>query len=233
MWSPKKLTVLKWFDILILTIILFGDGIINSTLQYIALQNQTTTLQENLTFSTMDNYKALAIQLVWLAIAIFYLLLRNFDFSIWKKHIFITPWVPLQAVALFIFSALCLDIYHLVSYQFLASNTPSMFQLFPNIDLSLILYSLLNGFYEEIFFLNLCLLVNPKYAKWAFLYSLIIRCSFHTYQGLISALGLGLILGTIFYLLYQKIKPKNLLPFFLAHAVADVIGLTILSYILY
>ncbi|HGA1219552.1 TPA: CPBP family intramembrane glutamate endopeptidase, partial [Streptococcus suis] len=27
MWSPKKLTVLKWFDILILTIILFGDGI--------------------------------------------------------------------------------------------------------------------------------------------------------------------------------------------------------------
>ncbi len=32
MWSPKKLTVLKWFDILILTIILFGDGIINSTL---------------------------------------------------------------------------------------------------------------------------------------------------------------------------------------------------------
>ncbi|HFR3627910.1 TPA: CPBP family intramembrane glutamate endopeptidase, partial [Streptococcus suis] len=53
------------------------------------------------------------------------------------------------------------------------------------------------------------------------------------YQGLISALGLGLILGTIFYLLYQKIKPKNLLPFFLAHAVADVIGLTIISYILY
>ncbi|HGA1288094.1 TPA: CPBP family intramembrane glutamate endopeptidase, partial [Streptococcus suis] len=28
-------------------------------------------------------------------------------------------------------------------------------------------------------------------------------------------------------------KPKNLLPFFLAHAVADVIGLTVLSYILY
>ncbi len=45
MWS-QKLTVLKWFDILILTIILFGDGIINSTLQYIALQNQTTTLQK-------------------------------------------------------------------------------------------------------------------------------------------------------------------------------------------
>ncbi len=76
MWSPKKLTVLKWFDILILTIILFGDGIINSTLQYIALQNQTTTLQENLTFSPMDNYKALALQLVWLTIAIFYLLLE-------------------------------------------------------------------------------------------------------------------------------------------------------------
>ncbi len=83
--ESKKLTVLKWFDILILTIILFGDGIINSTLQYIALQNQTTTLQENLTFSTMDNYKALALQLVWLTIAIFYLLLRNFDFSIWKN----------------------------------------------------------------------------------------------------------------------------------------------------
>ncbi|MFX4010461.1 CPBP family intramembrane glutamate endopeptidase, partial [Streptococcus suis] len=30
-----------------------------------------------------------------------------------------------------------------------------------------------------------------------------------------------------------KIKPKNLLPFFLAHAAADIIGLNVLSYILY
>lgn len=83
----EKLTCLKWFDILILTLIMFGEGIYNSTLQYIALTNQTTTLEENLTFSSFQNYQALVIQSIWLLLAFLYLVFRNFDFSVWTRHI--------------------------------------------------------------------------------------------------------------------------------------------------
>lgn len=140
------------------------------------------------------------------------------------------PWLLVKIVGIFILAALAMDIYALVSYQLSAVATPSLAQLFPNLDLSLILYALLNGFYEEIFFLGVCLAVRPEYTKWAFLYSLVIRCSFHTYQGLGTAIALGLLVGTIFYLLYRKLKQQNLLPFFFAHAIADMIGLSVLFY---
>lgn len=60
------------------------------------------------------------------------------------------------------------------------------------VNISTVLYAILNGFYEEIFFLGICLAVKPEYLKWAVIYSLIIRVSFHTYQGMESALGLGI-----------------------------------------
>ncbi len=233
MTSRQQVTHLKWFDILILTVIMFGEGIFNSTMQYLALQHQTRTIEENLTFSTFANYQALAMQLVWLSFAIFYLVFRNFDFSVIKQKIKLTPWLPLQTIGFFLIAALAMDIYYYLTYQLTLFPVPSMFQLLPNIDLSLLLYSLLNGFYEEVFFLGICLAVKPEYTKWAFLYSLLVRTSFHTYQGIGAALGIGLVLGTVFYLIYKHLKPQNLLPFFLAHAIADVIGLTILSYILY
>nr|WP_172601481.1 CPBP family intramembrane glutamic endopeptidase [Streptococcus dysgalactiae] len=233
MLLKQKLTILKWFDIFILTVILFGEGIINSTMQYLALQNQARTLEQNLTFTTWDNYKAIMIQLCWLFLALLYLKWRNFDFGTWKRRILLTKWLPLQVLGIFTLTALCMDSYHYILYYATNWITPSMHELSPHIDLSLILYSLLNGFYEEIFFLGMCLMVTPKFTKWAFLYSLIIRCSFHTYQGLGSAIGLGLIVGIIYYLIYRKMKRPNMLPFFLAHAIADVMGLTILSYLLY
>ena len=226
----EKITVLKWFDIAIITVIMFGDGIYNSTLQYLALSNQTSTLKENLTFSSMQNYQALALQSLLLFLAFMYLVFRNFDFSVWTQKMVFEPWLLVKIVGIFILAALAMDIYALVSYQLSAAAIPSLAQLFPNLDLSLILYALLNGFYEEIFFLGVCLAVRPEYTKWAFLYSLVIRCSFHTYQGLGTAIALGLLVGTIFYLLYRKLKPQNLLPFFFAHAIADVIGLSVLFY---
>ncbi len=226
--KDKRITILKWYDILILTLIMFGDGIYNSTLQYIALLNNTLTLNDTITFTPIDNYRALAIQTLWLFIAFIYLLFRNFDFSVLIKKIKLSLWLPLQVIGIFIISGLLMDIYSITIYNLSVFSVPSMFSLFSNMDISLLLYSLLNGFYEEIFFLGLCLAVKPEHIKWAFLYSLIIRCSFHTYQGLGTALGLGFLLGTVFYFLYKKLKPQNLLPFFLAHSIADIIGLSVI-----
>ena len=228
--KKQQLTELKWFDILIITIIMFGQGIYNSTIQYLALSNNTVTLEENLTFTSMQNYQAFATQFIWLFIAFIYLLWRNFDYSIFIKKIKITKWLIFQIIFIFIASALLMDLYYIGSYSISNPVMPSMISLPSNIDFSLILYSLLNGFYEEVFFLGICLTINPKYLKWSFLYSLIIRCSFHTYQGLFNGIALGLIVGIVYYFLYKKFKPQNLLPFFLAHAIADMIGLSVIFY---
>ncbi len=230
--NKEKITILRWYDIVILTLILIGHGILNSTLQFLdMLKNPVIPYSgNNVEFSVLQNYQALANQLIWLFLAILYLLWRNFDFSVWAKKIKLTPWVPLQTIGIFLLTALAMDIFHLLTYQFATPAIPSLFGIFSNLDLSLVLYSLLNGFYEEIYFLGICLAVKPQYQKWTFLFSLLVRFSFHTYQGLGAAFGIGILMGTIFYFLYKKMGQKNLLPFFLAHAIADMIGLSILFY---
>lgn len=227
--KDNRIKILKWYDILVLTIIMFGDGILKSTVQYIALSNSTLTLEDTTTFTSAINYQSLALQLLWLSLATAYLLFRNFDFSVLAKKIKFKPIVIMQGIGIFIVSALALDIFYIFT-QMIAPSVPSLYKLIADFDISLLLYSILNGFYEEIFFLGLCLLVKPEHIKWAFLYSLIVRCSFHTYQGIASALGIGLVFGTVLFLIYRKMKEKNLLPFFIAHTIADIIGLSILFY---
>ena len=90
-----------------------------------------------------------------------------------------------------------------------------------------ICYALLNGFYEEFFFLGLLSSVKEKHKWLALVYSVIIRISFHTYQGLLWALVIGLGYGLFYYFLYKYVV-KNLLPFFLMHALEDMFGSSLL-----
>ncbi|AXQ77930.1 CPBP family intramembrane metalloprotease [Streptococcus chenjunshii] len=228
--QKEKLKHLKWFDLLALTGIMFGFAIYRSIFQYLVTGNDLKAIQENVTFSSLQNYQALAVQLIWLFFAFMYLLWRNFDFSLWTKQIKLTFWVPLQALAIFALAALTMDFFTVLTWSFFNPAVPSVFDIFGHVDLSLLLYSLMNGFYEEIFFLGICLAVKPNYVKWSFLFSLFIRFSFHTYQGMTTSIGLGFLLGTVFFLLYKKMKKPNLLPFFLAHSIADIIGLSLLFY---
>lgn len=228
--NKEKITTLKWFDIAILSLILTGHGIIYSTIQYLDMLKNPVIPYPDLGFSPIENYQALAFLLVWLFVAFLYLLWRNFDFSVWLRKIRLTPWVPLQALGFFLLAALVMDVFHLLSYEFAIPAIPSFLPIVADFDLSLVLYSLLNGFYEEIFFLGICLTVKPEHQKWAFLYSLLIRFAFHTYQGLGAAFGIGILVGSLFFFLYQKMNKKNLLPFFLAHSIADMIGLSVLYY---
>lgn len=89
---------------------------------------------------------------------------------------------------------------------------------------------MLNGFYEEIFFLGVCLSAKLEKRMYYFIYSLVICYSFHTYQGNISALAIGFLVRGIYYFLYTRPKEKNLFPFFLAHAITDVFGAGIINY---
>ena len=226
-FKREKITSLRWFDILALTLIMFGNAIYTSTLGCIELFRETITIEENLTFTVEQNYQALLNQSWLLALAAIYLVIRRFDFRVFASKIKLSPWLPLQVIILFAIPSLAMDIYYFGSYYAAEMLRPSLAQLLEGTTFSLVIYALLNGFYEEIFFLGACLAVKPEHTKWAFLYSLLIRCSFHTYQGLMNGIALGLILGTIFFALYKKLKPENMLPFFLAHAIADIIGLSV------
>ncbi|GAB1667744.1 CPBP family intramembrane glutamic endopeptidase [Mannheimia haemolytica] len=225
----NKTTYLTWYDLCVLTLIFFGEAIYTSTLQYFITTEMQGNFEENLTFSNEQNYWALLTQLALLLIAMGYLKWRNFDFSRWVIR---PSWQAfLSGIGLFILLSLAMDLYFEVLYGVYNLVYPEPFlAVLGEVNISTVLYAILNGFYEEIFFLGICLAVKPEYLKWAVIYSLIIRVSFHTYQGMESALGLGIWLGLIIYLLYSRSKDKNLLPFWVAHSIADILGLSLLAY---
>lgn len=219
---------LKWFDILILAFIFCGEGIINSTKGYIALLNGEFNIGEATEFSASDNYSALLSQSVFLGIALLYLLLRNFNFKQWNVKWNIKA--VLYGVLIFLGGALLMDLYMMVPNHFY-DKLPfpmSISALYNNETISTVIYSLFNGVYEELFFLGICLSVSKRDLKWVLPFSLVVRFSFHTYQGMWSAIGIGFIFGFYMYILYSKSGSKNLLPFFLAHGIADILGLAIL-----
>lgn len=232
---PKQpLKELKWFDIGIVTAILFGQFIIRSTQLFLAsfqpvAQTAVATSSSNTASEGAAYSSNMTLQLILLALALLYLLLRRFDFKQlpirFKWSILI--WVPLLFAAMGLFG----DVISTVSgeYNYLSPS------LWPFIDLMQILhkfmalspmaiaYGLLNGFYEEFFFLGLMTSVSEK-NKWkALAFSTLIRFSFHTYQGLLWAFVIGVIYGLFYYVMYKKVV-KNLLPFFLMHALADMFG---------
>lgn len=236
----KPLKELKWYDIAIVTAIMFGQFIVWSTQAFIAsfqpVGQAVSTATETATNTATDGaaYSSnFTLQIILLALALAYLLLRNFDFKQlpirfkWS----VLFWVP------FIFAIVGLfgDIVTTVSGEYDYFNV----NLFAYIDpmqiihkfLALspmaIAYALLNGFYEEFFFLGVMTSVNQKYKWWALAYSILIRISFHTYQGLLWAVVIGVIYGLFYYVLYKKVI-KNLLPFFLMHALADMFGSSLL-----
>lgn len=247
----EKLSYLNLLDLCILTVIFFGTAIYGSTIEIFSYYFSPESIADNhsIQFSDYQNISALIFQLVLLSIAIAYLKWRNFDFT--QLHFSFSIRSIFMAILLFILIAIMMDIYfYIIQYidywiyyedyqqdslttlitenneDFSSDNTSF-------ISLWLVLYSLLNGFYEEIFFLGLCLCVKPDYQKWAFLFSLLIRFSFHTYQGIESALGITLVLGVTFYLLFKRSTNKNLVPFALAHSLGDVFGVGILAYFYY
>ena len=225
---------LRWFDIAVITLLMFGQFIYRLTELYLAsfapasstgaTETVTNTATEGAAFSSNFNF-----QLLMLVLTILYLLFRRFDFKqlpirmSWS----VLLWTPLIFVVVGFFG----DIVTTLSgeYNYFDPTLWSyvdileIFRKFAELTPMAILYGLLNGFYEEFFFLGLMTSVKDKYKWWALAYSTIIRISFHTYQGMLWALVIGVVYGLFYYFLY-KYKVKNLLPFFLMHALADMFG---------
>ncbi len=190
-------------------------------------------------FTSHDNLRALVQQALWLVIALVYLRVRNFDFRTLR---FRPTWKGTAAgVGLFFAIGLLFDVSYWLFSAFTAAAAPEAPEAtdaaaaagspLAHIDPSLLVYSAFNGFYEEFFFLGLCLAVAPRWRTAAFLYSLAVRVSFHTYQGLFSALFIGLAVGSIYYVVYRRVRGNNLYPLVFSHALADIFGASALAFL--
>ena len=100
---PKeKLKYLRWFDILIVTCIMFGIFIITSTQIFIGLlQSDPQAIQDSAESMDIASDGAaytgnFTLQSILLIIALLYLLIRNFDFKQLKirLHWSVIIWVP-------------------------------------------------------------------------------------------------------------------------------------------
>lgn len=232
----KPLRYLTWYDVLILTLILFGQPIWLSTELYLTGTSQITAgVSESV---ASQDYYMIMFQGGTLLFALSYLYFRQFDFKQWQVKIDFKS--TAQAISLFlIFSILMEVLFWLFSPGYSAYFASTQFnpwagflEFLSQISLSRVLYALLNGVYEELYFLGMVLAVKPQHRPWFWLFSLLVRISFHTYQGLLSAFGIGLILGIGYYIWYDRMGQKNLYTVCLSHAIADVWGLNLLIYLL-
>lgn len=215
---------LTYLDFVVLSFIFFGYFAYVSVVGYIHEPTPDPILASS--FSDDANWSSILIELTFLVVAGIYLWWRKFDvklldFSVNKMTL---PMV----IGLLIVGGLTTDLVLYGSYgistgdsPFIPDATQAQTDLFAHISIALLLFAVVNGFYEELFFMGLTFAVLPKHRLYALISSVFVRFIFHIYQGLWSAVAIAM-MGVVFIALRQKIK--SITPFAIAHAVFDVFG---------
>ncbi|WP_165664564.1 CPBP family intramembrane glutamic endopeptidase [Metapseudomonas otitidis] len=215
-------TYLGLIDLVVLAAIFFGWPIYWSNSMDVVVSEP---FAQELAFGPEENISMLLYQLLWLITGLSYLAFRRFD---WTPLLRGMSWMtPLEALGVFVLMSasfdLSLSLLCLVQGQVPTfSSWDELRQSWGQIDGTLLLYSAFNGFYEEFFFLGLCLSVPRRHLALALLLSVCVRIAFHTYLGVLSAFAIGL-MGLLMALAY--LRWRQLWPFCLGHALADVLGL--------
>lgn len=243
-----KLSALNAWDILVLTLIFFGYPILASTGLYFTAAETAgnQAAQQALQFSAHDNWRSILFKGITLLVAFAYLHWRRFDFS--QLNFKLNRYTPVKTLAFILLVGVIAAAFDGIqlfllepgmeaeavagaeqsaeSYGFLDFLAAYTAYLSP----PFILFALLNGFFEELYFLGLIFCAEKKIFRLALIFSLFVRFSFHTYQGIDAALTITL-LGLVFCLL--RLKHKALPPFMLAHSFFDLFGLSYLLNLLY
>lgn len=211
---------LNFLDILLLTIIFFGSSIYQSFLQYLELQQAGQSMPTEWELSDQDNYYILGFEIITLCIVFVYLYWRKFDFK--QLNFSINKWTLPLTLLFILLSGSITHLFYSSMPLFIEMADTQKLDMASYFSLSLILVALLNGFYEEFYFLGLVFATPKNWLPYIVIFSLIVRFSFHTYQGIFSAIGVTL-LGIVLALLRWRISA--LVPFMLAHSFFDVFGL--------
>lgn len=233
MTQQTKRPTLTLLDIGVLTIILLGAALVQSTLGFLGLYQTAQIGQpETLTFDSSDNYGSLLLQGVQFLMAWGYLSVRRFDWQSLDfntdKHT-LTAALKLIVVAGIISTLLAYVLMWLFGEAQYADDTQNA-SYAVSLSFSLVIFSLFNGFYEEVFFLGLMFATDKRHHKLLIIISLLLRFLVHTYQGLMGAV-MVMMLGVVF--LYFRQRTTHLVPFMLAHAFFDVFGLGLWGFVDY
>lgn len=223
----EKSSVLSFTDIVVLSLIFFGMPAYSSLAGYLELQQNGLSQPETLSINELASYSTMIYSAVSVAAAWLYLRWRKFDFGTLDFRI--NRYTLPLTLLLVLCAGAAADVYQLVHSTLVPEHYPETAEgAYEGMRLTpeLVITSLFNGFFEEIFFMGLVFAVAPKMLSKAFAYSLLVRFVFHTYQGLAGALTVTT-LGISFFLLRRKIP--YLVPFFLAHGIFDIFGLTALG----
>lgn len=223
--SPKR--TLSLADYGVLALIFFGYFIFISLWTFFGTPDPQTPSAAS--FSDEQNIFSIILELALLSLAALYLWWRKFDFA---SLSFSVGWQTLPIMlALILLGGGVIDLFIYGSYwlhygvspmaYFSAWDSTAASNLFGYINAWLLLFALLNGFFEEFFFMGLTFAVNAKHQIIAIIASVFIRFSFHLYQGLASALGIAC-MGLLFILVRRKFT--SLVPFILVHALFDIFG---------
>lgn len=223
----QKTAVLSFTDIVILSLIFFSLPVYSSLAGYFELQQSGLSQPETLSINELVSYGAMIYPAVSITAAWLYLRWRKFDFSVLDFRI--NRYTLPLTLLLVLCAGLTADIYQYLHSVIVPEHYPETAEgAYESMRLTpeLVITSLFNGFFEEIFFMGLVFAVAPKILPKAFAYSLLVRFLFHTYQGLAGALTVTT-LGISFFLLRRKVP--FLVPFFLAHGIFDIFGLSALG----
>lgn len=235
-------------DIAILTVIFFGVAIISSNYAFMqayfdvastsishAQINHHNQATHGFDFANFGNLSSILWELILLVLAFVYLKWRRFDFHLLNLSIHRHTWLKVLAYFLlagfvatsfsyllyFLQNIITTDSIHLpMQTETQLDSTP--YNPWAYITPTLIIFALLNGFFEELYFLGLIFATPKKIWHYVLPFSLLVRFSFHTYQGLDAALTITT-LGVVY--LWLRLKNNELVPFMLAHSIFDVIGL--------
>lgn len=222
---------LNFWDFLVLSIIFFGYFTWISLGTYFSPIPMESISTES--FSSADNWNTIVVELILATISLGYLFWIKFDFSLIAFSV--NRWTLFWVVMIFVLGGLTHDIYYIISnfptlIHYPINSWLSIFPI-PNLTgehfvLSLFIFSVINGFYEEFFFMGLAFAVKPTHQKYALVLSIFVRFIFHTYQGMESAITIAL-MGIVFIFLREKIK--SVVPFMLAHTIFDIFGVGFLG----
>lgn len=225
----QKIKYLTFKDIMVLTLIFFGASIYYSSIGYIELLDNNQVAPE-ISVNDLASYHITVVQVILLMIAWLYLRWRNFDFSVLNFKVDRYT-LPMTLVLVLVAGAIA-DIYQYLHSFVIPEHYPEIDEsYYQRISYTpeLIITSLVNGFFEEIFFIGLVFAVQPRSFPKALILSIVVRFLFHTYQGIAGALTVTT-LGISFWLFRRKMNV--LVPFFIAHAVFDIWGLSALGFFL-
>lgn len=223
----QKSAVLSFADIVVLSVIFFGLPVYSSTVVYFQLQQNGLSQPETFSINELASYGTMLSSALSVAAAWLYLRWRKFDFG--TLDLRVNRYTLPLTLLLVVCAGAAADVFQILHNMIVPEDYPDDPEgMYESLRLTpeLVVTSLFNGFFEELFFMGLVFAVAPKTLPKAFAYSLLVRFLFHTYQGLAGALTITT-LGISFFLLRRKIP--YLVPFFLAHGVFDMFGLSLLG----